>query len=53
MVQYIKTRPIFELAVADERRPGYPETMRWWEQEGIRFGNEGRGMDKSEADREY
>ena len=45
--QYIARRPIFDIAVAEERRTGSPETVILREQEGIWFRNEGRGVDES------
>ena len=41
---------IFDLLVAEERRTGSLATIIWWEQEGIRLGNEGRGADESEME---
>ena len=46
VAQYFSTRKIFDFAVAEERRPIFLATMIWWEQEGIWFINEGRGMEK-------
>ena len=51
MVQYISIRTIFNIAVVEEKRPGSPVSMLWWEQYGVRFGNEGRVADESEVDR--
>ena len=42
MVQYTTTRSIFDILVAEGRRPGYPATIHWWDQEEIRFVDEGR-----------
>ena len=39
VTQYITTRSIFDLVVAEERQPIYLVTMRWWEQEILRFCN--------------
>ena len=50
MTQYIDMRSIFEIMVVEERGSGSRETMCWWEQEGIRFGDEGRGTDEFEVD---
>ena len=41
--QYITTRPIFDLAVAEGKCKRYPETILSQEQEGMWFINEGRG----------
>ena len=46
--QYISTRPIFDIAVTKEQRSGSPESMLWWEQEEVWFGNEGRGTEELE-----
>ena len=35
VAQYILTRPIMELCLAAERRPGKRVEMRWWKQEGL------------------
>ena len=35
VVQYIATRPIMDLCLAAERRPGTRVEMRWREQEGL------------------
>ena len=32
MAQYIALRPIYDIAVEEERQPGTPTPMRWWEQ---------------------
>ena len=45
--QYIATRPIFDLAVVEERWTRSPETIISREQEGIWFRNEGRGTYES------
>ena len=47
VAQYIATRPIFDLAVAEERRTRSPVTIISREQEGMWFRNEGRGADES------
>ena len=39
VTQYITTRSIFDLVVAEERQPIYLVNMRWWEQEIIWFRN--------------
>ena len=39
--RYIATWPIFNIAVAEERRNIFPELLWWWEQEGIQFGDGG------------
>ena len=38
MAQYIATRPILELYLAEERRPGARISWHWWEQDGIDLG---------------
>ena len=35
VTQYISTRPIMDLCLAGNRRPGPRVEMRWWEQEGL------------------
>ena len=50
--QYIASRTIFYIDMAEERRTGSLEIMRWWEQEEIWSESEGRGMDKSYVDQE-
>ena len=35
VAQYIATRPIMGLCLAEKRRPGKMLEMRWWEQEGL------------------
>ena len=35
MAQYIATRPIMDLCLAEKRRPGPRATMQWWEQGGL------------------
>ena len=41
VAQYIATRPIFDIAVTEERSNGSPALLRWWEQARIRFGHGG------------
>ena len=38
--------------VAEERLSGLPEIMHWCGQEGVQFGNEERGLDELEVERE-
>ena len=52
VAQYIYTRLIFDIVVTEERQPGYPSIMYWWEQEGMQFGNEGRGTDELDVNQE-
>ena len=52
MSQYITTQPIFDLKLAEERVPGSPTTICWWEQEGMRFGHEGWGTENLEEGEE-
>ena len=35
VAQYISTRPITDLCLAENWRPGPRVAMRWWEQEGL------------------
>ena len=35
VTQFITTRPIMELFLSEERRPGTRVSMRWWDQEGL------------------
>ena len=37
---YITTRPILEICMAAEQRPGERVTQWWWDQSGINFGQE-------------
>ena len=41
VTQYIATRPILELCMAEERRPGARVSMRWWEQARMELGQVG------------
>ena len=55
VVQYIVTRPIMDLCLAKNRRPGPIVTMRWWEQEGLdleRMRTADRGADRTEEEEE-
>ena len=49
MVKYIATRPIMEMCLAANNRPGPIVTIRWWEHEGLDF--EGMRMAAQEAER--
>ena len=40
MVQYIATRPIYDLCLETEALPGGPRTQRWWEQDFEPVGEE-------------
>ena len=35
VAQFIATRPIMDLCLVAERRPGSRVTKRWWEQDGL------------------
>ena len=35
VTQFIVTRPIMDLCLVAERRPGSRVTKRWWEQDGL------------------
>ena len=35
VAQFIATRPIMDLCLAAERRPGPRVSKRWWEQDGV------------------
>ena len=35
VAQYIITRPIMDLCMAEERRPGTRVSRRWWEKERL------------------
>ena len=52
VAQYITTRPIFDLVVAEERQMRFPDTILLREQEGMCFINEGRGACNSYMERE-
>ena len=64
ITQYIATRPIMELCLAAERKPGLQLSMQWWEHPaldilGIRAGNAAAdvgggetGTEKSEGEGE-
>ena len=48
--KYIAKRTIFDIAMEEDMRPGPPAIMSWWEQEVIRFGNEGRRTYESDLE---
>ena len=48
VAQYISTKTIMELCIAEKQRPGPRLAMRWWEQEGMDL--EGMRTTASEAD---
>ena len=48
VAQYISTKTIMDLCIAEKRRPGPRLAMRWWEQEGMDL--EGMRTTASEAD---
>ena len=61
VAQYIENRPIMDLCLASERKPGLRLSMKWWEQPdldilGIRAGNAvaevggETGMEESEGE---
>ena len=35
VAEFIVTRPIMELCLGEERRPGSSATNRWWDQDGL------------------
>ena len=45
--QYISKQIIFDIAMEEDRKPGFPAIMHWRKQEGIWSGNKERGTDES------
>ena len=41
VTQYISTWMIFDIAVSEDCRPGFPALLHWWGQAGIRFERRG------------
>ena len=43
IAQYIATRPILEICLTVEQRPGARLTRQWWDKAKINFGEEDGG----------
>ena len=48
VAQFIVTRPIMDLCLAVDRRPGWSVAKRWWEQDGLDL--EGMQTEDQEAE---